>query len=217
MSKKNKFRREFWRTAHLFVENAVTNNIVLIQALGLCPIIAISTTLHNGVALAACTAAVMIPLSLMMALLGNVMPKWLRPAVYVLLASLLLVGCSFIIQRYISAELYAILHHFIPLIAVNMLYARTVGFSSIVHPVATVMDSVGSTIGFGLVICAVSAIREVIIYGTLWNVPTGNEFALPQATAPFTAFILLAFMAATLQWTRQRISAFFRRKGEDEE
>ena len=217
MRKKGNMRREFWRTTHLLVENAVTNNIVLIQALGLCPIIAISTTLQNGVVMAACTAAVMIPLSLVMALLGNVMPKWLRPAVYAILASLLLVGCSFILERYISTELYAGLHHFIPLIAVNLLYARTVGFSSIMHPVATVMDSVGSTVGFGLVICAVSAIRAVLAYGTLWSIPAGTDFTLPGVTAPFTAFILLAFLAATLQWTRQRISAFFRRKGEDEE
>lgn len=217
MSKRNKMRREFWRTTHLFVENAVTNNIVLIQALGLCPIIAVSTTLQNGVVMAACTAAVMIPLSLMMAFLGGAMPKWLRPAVYVTLASLLLVGCSYILEGCISAELYAKLHHFIPLIAVNMLYARTVGFASIMHPVTTIMDAVGSTLGFGLVICVVSAIREVLAFGTLWAVPMGTDIVIPEMTAPFTAFILLAFFAASLQWTRQRISAFFRRKEEDEE
>ena len=217
MSKKKNLRREFWRTAHLFVENAVTNNIVLIQALGLCPIIGAGTTLQNGVALAACTAAVMIPLSLFVALMGSWMPKWLRPAVYVLLAVLILAGCSFLMERYISTELFARLHHFIPLIAVNMLYARTTGFSSIVHPVATVMDAVGSTVGFGLVICAVSAIREVLAFGTLWNIPVQSEVVIPEIATPFSAFILLAFMAAALQWTRQRISAFFRRKGEDEE
>lgn len=217
MNKKKNFRREFWRTAHLFVENAVTNNIVLIQALGLCPIIGAGTTLQNGVVLAACTAAVMIPLSLFVALMGTWMPKWLRPAVYVVLASLILVGCSFLLDRYISTDLFAKLHHFIPLIAVNMLYARTTGFSSIVHPIATVLDSVGSTVGFGLVICAVSALREVVAFGTLWNIPMNTEIVLPEAAAPFSAFILLAFMAATLQWTRQRISAFFHRKEEDDE
>lgn len=217
MNKKKNFRREFWRTAHLFVENAVTNNIVLIQALGLCPIIGAGTTLQNGVVLAACTAAVMIPLSLFVALMGTWMPKWLRPAVYVVLASLILAGCSFLLDRYISTDLFAKLHHFIPLIAVNMLYARTTGFSSIVHPIATVLDSVGSTVGFGLVICAVSALREVVAFGTLWNVPMNTEIVLSEAAAPFSAFILLAFLAATLQWTRQHISAFFRRKGEDEE
>lgn len=217
MSKMQKLRREFWRTAHLFVENAVTNNIVLIQALGLCPIIGAGTTLQNGVALTACTAVVMIPLSLFVALLGNHLPKWLRPAVYVVLAALLLVGAAALMERYISAELFAKLHHFIPLIAVNMLYARTVGFSSIVHPVATVMDAVGSTVGFGAVICAISALREVLAFGTLWNVPVETEMLIPQAAAPFAAFILLSFMAAVLQWSRQRISSFFRGKEEDEE
>lgn len=217
MSKHNKMRREFWRTTHLFIENAVTNNIVLIQALGLCPIIAISTTLQNGVVMAACTAAVMLPLSLMTALLSNSLPKWLRPAVYVILAALILVGCSFVLERYISTELFAVLHHFIPLIAVNMLYNRTVGFSSIIHPVATVMDALGSTVGFGLVICGVSALREVMAYGTLWGVSVDAKIVIPQTAAPFVAFILLAFLAATLQWTRQRISAFFRRKEEDDE
>ena len=217
MNKKKSFRREFWRTAHLFVENAVTNNIVLIQALGLCPIIGAGTTLQNGVALAACTAAVMIPLSLFVALMGTWMPKWLRPAVYVVLASLVLVGCSFLLNRYISPELFAKLHHFIPLIAVNMLYARTVGFSSIAHPVSTIVDALGSTLGFGIVICGVSALREVLAYGTLWDKPVEISWSLPHADTPFVAFILLGLLAAGLQWSRLRISAFFRRKEDDEE
>lgn len=216
MKQKKNVRREFWRTAHLLVENAVTNNIVLIQALGLCPIIGAGTTLQQGVVLAVCTAAVMIPLSLFIAVIGSRMPKWLRPAAYVVLASLILVGCSFLLDRYVSTELFAKLHHFIPLIAVNMLYARTTGFSSIVHPGATIMDAVGSTLGFGIVICGVSALREWMAYGTLWNVPVVDTALMPQAAAPFVAFILLAFMAASLQWTRQRISAFFRRKEEDD-
>ena len=216
MKPKKNIRREFWHTTHLLVENAVTNNIVLIQALGLCPIIGAGTTLQQGVVLAVCTAAVMIPLSLFIAVIGSRMPKWLRPAAYVVLASLILVGCSFLLDRYISTELFAKLHHFIPLIAVNMLYARTTGFSSIVHPGATIMDAVGSTLGFGIVICGISALREWMAYGTLWNVPVADTPLMPQAAAPFVAFILLAFMAASLQWTRQRISAFFRRKEEDD-
>lgn len=217
MSKHSKVRREFWRTTHLFVENAVTNNIVLIQALGLCPLIGVSTTLQNGVVMAVCTAAVMIPLSLVMAFLGTYLPKWLRPAVYAMLASLILVGASAVLERYISTELFAKLHHFIPLIAVNMLYARTVGYSSLLHPVSTVMDAVGSTVGFGAVICLVSSIREALAYGTLWNKPLDTAVVLPEVSSPFFAFILLGFMAATLQWTRHRISAFFRGKEEDEE
>ena len=217
MSKRQKVKREFWHTTNLLVENAVTNNIVLIQALGLCPIIGAATTLQSGVVMSICTAAVLLPLSLLMAFLGSYLPKWLRPAVYVLLASLLLVGTSSLLTHYISGELFAKLHHFIPLIAVNMLYARTVGFSSIAHPVSTIVDALGSTLGFGIVICGVSALREVLAYGTLWDKPVEISWSLPHADTPFVAFILLGLLAAGLQWSRLRISAFFRRKEDDEE
>lgn len=217
MNKRQRVEREFWRTTNLLVENAVTNNIVLIQALGLCPIIGAATTLQNGVILSVCTAAVLLPLSLIMALISPWLPKWLRPAIYVLLASLSLVGTSFVLSHHISGELYANLHHFIPLIAVNMLYARTVGFSSIAHPISTVVDALGSTLGFGMVICGISALREVLAYGTLWNSPVDISWSLPHADTPFVAFILLGMMAAALQWSRQRISAYFHRKEEDEE
>ncbi len=216
MKSKNNTKRELWRATTLLVENAVTNNIVLIQALSLCPIIGAATTLKNGAALSLCTAAVLLPLSLLMALVGNRLPKWLRPALYVILASLILVGCSQMLYQH-APTVYADLHHFVPLIAVNMLYARTVGFSSIAHPVSTVVDALGSTLGFGVVICIISAIREVFAYNTLWHNPVDIGIRLPQAVAPFTAFILLGMMAAALQWSRLRISAFFHRKEEDDE
>ena len=217
MSKPNTTRRHLWHNAHLFVENAVTNNIVLIQALGLCPIIAAGVSLQNGVALTVCTAVVLIPLSLFIALVGNWLPKWLRPVVYVLLASLLLVATAYVLERYISAELFAKLHMFIPLMAVNMLYMRSVGVSSIINPIGTVVDALGSTVGFGAVICSISALREMAISGTIWGIPLESNVAMPEVAAPFAAFILLGFMAAVLQWSRQRISAFFHRKEAESE
>ncbi|MBQ4332708.1 MAG: hypothetical protein IJC33_02895 [Clostridia bacterium] len=217
MSKPNTTRRHLWRNTHLFVENAVTNNIVLIQALGLCPIIAAGVSLQNGVALTACTAVVLIPLSLFIALVGNWLPKWLRPVVYVLLASLLLVATAYVLETYVSAELFAKLHMFIPLMAVNMLYMRSVGVSSIINPIGTVVDALGSTVGFGVVICSISALREMAISGTIWGIPLEYDVALPEVASPFAAFILLGFMAAVLQWSRQRISAFFHRKEAESE
>lgn len=217
MNNRDNNRRRAWRNTQLFVENAVTNNIVLIQALGLCPIIAAGTTLQNGVALTVCTAVVLIPLSLFIAVMGNLLAKWLRPAVYVLLASLLLVGTAYLLDRYISTDLYAQLHLYIPLMAVNMLYTRSVGFSSIVNPVSTVVDALGSTVGFGAVICIISALREMATYGTIWNHPLENAHTVPGMNSPFVAFFILAFMAAFLQWSRQRISAFFHREEADDQ
>ena len=212
MSKRKTLRRRFWQAADSFVETAVTKNLVLTQAIGICPIIAAGVTLQNGVALTACTAAVLLPLSLLMPLIGNRLPRWLRPVLYVLLAALALVGASYLLETRISPELYARLYAFIPLIAVNMLRAHSSTMTHTMHPLETVIESLGSTLGFGAVICIISAIREVTISATLWGIPVGSGFTLPEAAAPFAAFIMLGFMSALLQWTRHRIAAYFRRK-----
>ena len=216
MNNPRPLRRRFWQTAGIFVENAITDNFVLIQALGLCPILAAGVTLKQGVALTVCAAVVMLPLSFVMGMLGNRLAKWLRPALYALLASLLMVGASYVMETYISPELYARLYLFIPLMAVNMLYTRSAGLTSVIRPVATIVDALGSTVGFGIVICALSALREMAISDTLWDIPLGYTVALPEAAAPFAAFILLGFMSATLQWCRSRVSAYFRKREEEE-
>ena len=212
MNKRKVFRRRFWQAADSFIETAVTKNLVLTQAIGICPIIAAGVTLQNGVALTACTAAVLLPLSLLMPLIGNRIPQWLRPVLYVLLAAFALVGVSYLLETRISPELYARLYAFIPLIAVNMLRAHNSAMTRVMHPMETVLEALGSTIGFGAVICTISAIREIIIYATLWGKPIENTITLPEAAAPFAAFIMLGFMSAALQWTRHRISAYFHKK-----
>lgn len=217
MKQQNGMRRVFWQTAGDLVENAITHNIVLAQALGLMPVIAAGVTLKNGVMLTVCTAVVMIPLSIVLSLIGNRLAKWLRPAVYAVLASLLLVATSYILNTWISPELYAQLYLYIPLIAVNMMYSRSVGFASTIQPLETILDALGSTIGFGLVICIISAIREFAISGTIWGAPLNTELVLPEAAAPFAAFIVLGFMSALLQWTRQSISAYFSNKEAEHE
>ncbi len=212
MSKKQDFLRRFWQATNTFVETAVTRNIVLTQAMGICPIIAAGTTLQNGVALTACTGAVLVPLGLIMPLVGNRLPKCLRPVLYVLLAGLTLVGAAYLMETRISPELYAQLYVFIPLIAVNMLHAHGSSMTRSTHPVETVLEALGGTIGFGMVICAISVIRELMSYGSIWGHAVNTDVTLPQAATPFCAFLLLGLMSALLQWTRHRIAAYFRGK-----
>lgn len=212
MSKHKSLSRRFWQAADSFVETAITKNLVLTQAIGICPIIAAGISLKSGVALTACTAAVLLPLSLLMPLIGNLLPKWLRPVLYVMLAALALVGASYVLETRLSPELYAQLYAFIPLIAVNMLRAHNSTMVQTMHPLETIIEALGSTLGFGMVICAISAIREVTIHSTLWGIPVGSGYTLPEAAAPFAAFIMLGFMSAMLQWTRHRITAYFHKK-----
>lgn len=216
MSKSKHSRKRTWHTAGSFIENAVTDNIVLTQALGLCPIIAAGVSLKNGVVLTVCTAAIMLPINILIALADNRIPKWLRPVLYTVLASLLLVAAAYLMESRISPELYAKLYLFIPLMAVNMLYTHQTGMRSASVPIPDVIvESLGSTVGFGIVICLISSLREMAISGSLWGKPLGYTVTLPEAATPFTAFILLGFLSALLQWCRRRITDYFRRKEEE--
>ena len=119
---KKRSTHQFWKLTGIFIETFIVNNIVLIQAIGICPIIAVGTNLKYGVALTLCTAAVLLPTSLFMSLYGDKLPAAARPPVYTLGASALLVGVAFLVDRFISTELYASLYLFLPLMAVNTIF-----------------------------------------------------------------------------------------------
>lgn len=189
---------------------------MLVQAIGLCPIIAAGTTLQYGVVLAICTAAVLLPTSLLMSVVGEKIPAWLRPPIYTVGASLLLLLAAIIVDRYISHEIYAYLYLHLPLMAVNTIFTyRAGGFSVSNRPAAALVDALGSSVGFGLVICAASALRELAIYGTLWGNPMGFSFRFPEAALPFAGFLLLGFMAAILQRIKSLLSRVKNRKEAD--
>lgn len=193
--------------AGIFLDTFLLRNIVLVQAVGLCPILAAGTNLKYGVALTVCTAVVLLPTSLLMSLLRERLPNWLRPPVYTIGASVLLLGVAFLLDTFISHEIYAALYLFLPLMAVNTLVTyRAGGFSVSNRPTAALVDALGSSFGFGLVICVVSALREIAARGTIWDIPLDMTPVLPEASLPFIGFLLLAFMAALLQHFHSRLT-----------
>lgn len=184
-----------------FFDSFLAKNIVLVQAIGISPILAAGVTLKNGVVLTLCTAAVLIPASLFMSLFGDKLPAWVRPPIYTVGAAAIMLGAAIFIDRVIFHELYASLYIFIPLTAVNSLVSYRAGGFSVSHePVIALTDAVASSLGFGLVICVVSGLREIAAYGTLWENPLNFSVVLSEASLPYAAFLLLGFMAAFLQW-----------------
>jgi len=184
----------------IFRDTGFTQNIVLIQLIGLCPIILSGISLKYGVVLTVCTMLVQVNISLLMSVLGGRIPDWLQPPVCAIVSAGLLLGAGYVIGQYISPELYAGLDIFVPLIAVSTLVTyRAGGFAAHNHPGAALADALGASLGFGVVICIVAALREIVTFGTLWDVPIGFEPIFARGALPFVGFILLAYMAAVLQ------------------
>ncbi len=190
-----------------FWDTFLPQNVVLVQAMGLCPILAIGYNLKYGIALAVCTILVLVPANVLLSLFGEKMPLWLRLPVYVVFTGVLLLVAAFVLHQYVSADIYAVLYLFLPLMAVNSLFTvRASGaHASTIHPLLALAESLGSALGFALVLCVASGLREIAIYGTLWDVPLGISTHFPEAQHPFIGYVLLGFMAAALQWMRQRI------------
>lgn len=188
-----------------FWSSFLPENVVLVQAMGLCPILAVGYDLKYGVALAVCTAIVLLPANLLLSLFGKRIPLWLRPAVYAVFTTALLVGIALVLRQFISADIYAALYLFLPLMAVNSLFTvRAAGKQvAVTHPLISLADSLGMALGFGLVLCVACALREAAIYGTIWDIPLGFKARFPEAEHPFIGYVLLGFMAAALQGSRQ--------------
>lgn len=217
MSKMGKqpFSRTMGEIRNVFWDTFLAKNIVLVQAIGITPIIAAGVTLKNGVILTLCTAAVLLPASLFMSLLGDKLPAWIRAPIYSVGAALILLGAAILVDSVISHELYAALYVFLPLTAVNTLVSYRAGGFSVSHePAVAITDAIASTLGFGLVICLVSGLREMASFGTLWNKPLNSAVVLPEAALPYAAFLTLGFMAAFLQWIRAVIGRHLSKKAQ---
>ena len=185
----------------VFWDAFLPENVVLVQAMGLCPILAIGYQLKTGVVLAICTAIVLVPANLLLSLLGKKVPQWLRPPLYAVLTTALLLLAALLLRQFIASDVYARLELFLPLMAVNSLFSvRTAGKQAAsAHPLLSAMESLGMALGFGLVLCVASAVREATISGAIWNIPLGFEARFPEAAYPFIGYVLLGFMAAALQ------------------
>jgi Na+-translocating ferredoxin:NAD+ oxidoreductase RnfE subunit len=195
--------RHSWlrKTVGVFFDAFLPKNVVLVQAAGLCPLIAASVKLTYGVALSVCAAAILLPVSLILSAIGPHMPPWMRPMAAVVTGALILTGVALAFSG-MFPEIYAVLYVFLPLTAVSTLSTTRAGFSTGSRPSEALADALGASLGFGLVICAVSAFRELAIYNTIWGVSIDMPLAISDAASPFVAFILLGLMAALLQRIR---------------
>lgn len=194
---------------HIFFDTFLGRNIVLVKMIGLCPIIVAAVNLKYAVTLTVCAALSLLPTALLMSLMGEKLKPAFRAPIYTLLASLILVGAAYMVNTYIAPELYAALYLFLPLMAVNTLITyRAGGFAVAARPPEALADALGSTMGFGVTICFIAAVRELLAFGTLWEVPLLAAPPLPAATSPFVAFFMLGALGALLQFIKEMLRRF---------
>lgn len=143
------------------------NNPGLVQLLGLCPLLAVTTTMTNGIALGIATTLVMLGANALVSLLRDRIPGEIRLPVFVLVIASLVTAVDLAMDAYFH-DLHRILGIFVPLIVTNCaILARVESFASRNPLQASAADALSMGAGFTLVLAALGGARELVGKGTL--------------------------------------------------
>ncbi|MDR5866020.1 electron transport complex subunit E [Halomonas koreensis] len=157
-----------------------SNNPALVQLLGLCPLLAVSSTVVNALGLALATLLVLLGSNLAVSLIRHrVTPTVRLPAFVMIIAAF--VTCAELLMAAYAFELYRILGIFIPLIVTNCaILGRAEAFASRQPPLPAATDGLMTGLGFAGVLVLLGAIRELFGQGTLFS---GMDLLLGPAAA----------------------------------
>jgi electron transport complex protein RnfE len=145
------------------------NNPALVQLLGLCPLLAVSNTVVNGLGLGLATILTLVASNGMVSLLRNYIPDEARLPVFVMIIASVVTMIELSMNAWFH-ELYLILGIFIPLIVTNCaITGRAEAFASRNPVLPSIVDGLMMGIGFTAVLVLLGAMRELIGAGTLFS------------------------------------------------
>lgn len=192
-------------------------NAGLVQILGLCPVLAISTSIVNGVSLGLATALVMAVASGGVALVRHLIPNEIRIPIFIVIIAVLVTVVEMLMNVHLR-ELYLVLGIFVPLIVTNcIVLARVEAFAAKTPVLPSMFDGLMMGLGLTLVLAVLGGMRELLGMGTLLG---GIDLVLPNASAwavlgkdypgfllailPPGAFIGLGLLIAGKNWIDER-------------
>ena len=161
----------------------ITENPTFMQLLGMCPTLAVTTSLSNGIGMGLSVTFVLTLSNILVSLLRKIIPQKIRIAAYVVIIATFVTIVDLILKAYIPA-LSKSLGLFIPLIVVNcIILARAEAFASKNGVLKSAADGIGMGLGFTIALSIISAIREILGAGTILGYSLG-------ITSPATIMLL---------------------------
>jgi len=175
-----------------FIKGIWSENPVLRLVLGLCPALAVTTTMLNGLAMGLAATFVLVMSNIVISLLGGLIPKKVRIPCYIIVIASFVTIVDLVMHGFLY-DLWKALGLFIPLIVVNcIILGRAEAFASKNKVHYALADGLGMGAGFTLALTALGAVREVIGDGKILGYALfGPDFSpLLLAILPPGAFIL---------------------------
>lgn len=190
----------------VFLNGLIYENPTFVQLLGMCPTLAVTTSLKNGLGMGLSATAVLIMSNILISLLRKIIPDKVRIAAYIVIIAAFVTVLQMFLQSYV-ASLYASLGLFIPLIVVNcIILARAEAFASKNSVGKSALDGLGMGLGFTCALSLISTVREFLGQGTIWGVKIYGDMIKPAAVIgmPPGGFIVLGILIATINYIVSR-------------
>lgn len=188
----------------IMFQGAFVHNPVLTQAIGICSIVAIFTTLKLGIIMSLILSTLLIVCEVLAAAVLKKLSRWLRIAVYMLLSVALLIPIMIAMDKN-NSELYASMGIYLPLLAVNSLIVIRCEKFAVKNSVKLALfDSIAASVGFVAASAVVGAVREWLAYGTVWGKSVYVPVKLSGMALPFGGLVVLGFVAAFHKWLIQK-------------
>lgn len=159
-----------------FLKGIVKENPTFILALGLCPTLAVSTSLTNAVGMGLAATFVLVGSNIIVALIKNLIPGRIRIPCFIVIIATFVTITEFAMKAY-SPALNRALGIYVPLIVVNcMVLGRAEAYASRQTAINSLFDGLGMGAGFTLALILISGIREVLGSGKFWGYLVAKGF-----------------------------------------
>ena len=193
-------------TTDEFVKGIWRDNPVFVQVLGMCPVLAVSNTAENALAMGLATLFVLLMSNILVSSLRNFIPKQVRIASYILIIATFVTIIDYVIQA-ISVELHKSLGAFISLIVVNcLILSRAEAFASKNTVGKSILDALGMGIGFTFALFCLGAVRELFGNGSIFGLSVfpDNFQAWIVMILPAGGFFTLAIWLLVFNYIKEK-------------
>ena len=188
----------------IFLNGIYEENPVLILMIGLCPLLAVSSSIMDAFGMGIAASIVLLCSNITISLVRKVIPEQIRIPVFIIIISTFVTIIDYLMAAYLP-PLHRSLGVFVPLIVVNcVILGRGEAFAYRNSVLDSIVDALGMGIGFTIVITIIGFMRELFGNGTLFGtVKVFNEPALIMILPP-GAFIAIGILMGLQNWLKNR-------------
>jgi len=190
-----------------FVKGLITTNPVFVLLLGLCPALAVSTSIDNALGMTLATFIVLLGANVIIAAIRGFVPSITRIPIFIVIIATLVTLVNLLFNAFLP-DLHATLGIYLPLVVVNcMILGRAEAFASKNPMIRSIADALGMTVGFMIAMVMISFVRQLLGTGEMsvfgfhiFSLPVLTDSPMAMFILPPGGFLVMGLLLALLRW-----------------